>query len=129
MLLKSEILAIAAKLKHGAEVLKLHQELLDLGVTSYYYSVTEGTHQYYNDAKDLVEEKSDCGGLFVVRIASREAAEQAVLKYRNYAYDFPTFCRALASSGVYEYVADLAKGKIAYIDQTGNEIFVEALKS
>ncbi len=127
MLNNKEILATAASLRNGAAALELHSKLKSLGVTGYYYSVTEGRHEYYNDEKDIIEAKSICGSLFVVRIASHKAAEQAVAKFRSDIFDFTTFVQALAAAGVYTYAADLAKDKITYRDQTGNEIFTEQL--
>lgn len=123
-----QLKAAHGKVKSGADFPRYVQEIKELGLLTYEFTVQDGSIVYYGAGQYQVKAGAIYEPLSINPGASAEALQYAITIHQQGQTDFLTFCRQAAEAGVNKWVVDTQELVCSYKDQAGNLVVAEPIR-
>lgn len=127
MFTERQIKAAHAKVKTGADFPAYIQEIKNLGLISYEYSVCNGKTEYFGANGHNINSDARYAPLTIADCSSSERLEHIISIHQQGQTDFVTFCRQAAEAGVEKWIIDTQKMLCTYYNKAGNKIIAEPI--
>lgn len=115
------------KVKTGSDFPKLVQDLIALGVISYSNRVEDGQTIYSGVNQFQLVSPAKYPLIKINHDASTDRLKQALLIHQKGETDYFTFCQHAAEAGVDQWITDMQKMTVSYLDQNGTILLQESI--
>lgn len=122
-----QIRAAHANMKSGADFPDYVQELIQLGVTSYDYYVSDGHAVYFGKNEFSLTSEAQYSLLSIAVDSDKHKLEQALRIHQQGQTDYLTFCSQAAEAGVGKWTVDMEKMTCEYFDIQGDLLVKEKI--
>jgi uncharacterized protein YbcV (DUF1398 family) len=119
-----QLRAAHAKVKNGSDFPRYIQEIRQLGLLRYEFTVSDGSVVYYGEGGHQVESGGGYGPLTIASAASSGALRKAIAIHQQGQTHFSVFCRQVAEAGVGKWEIDTRRMVCSYFSSDG-EVMVE----
>lgn len=122
-----QLKAAHARVRSGADFPRYIQEIKQLGLVTYEFSVADGSIIYYGRNSHQVNAGAIYEPLDINTTASAAALQHTIQIHQQGLTDFITFCEQAAQAGVKKWIIDTDKMLCTYEDLAGNTIVAEPI--
>lgn len=125
MFTKEQIQTAQAQVKSGADYPALVQAFKQLGILTYTHRVADGANTFYGADNYSVQIAYGQDAIAINEAASVEKLQHALAIHQAGKTNYLTFCLQAGEAGVEQWVSDLTKMTVAYLDKAGKVLIVE----
>jgi uncharacterized protein YbcV (DUF1398 family) len=116
-----------SKVKSGADFPRYVQEIKQLGLLRYDFTVADGSFVYYGAGGHRVEREGSYGSLTIASSAATGVLRAAITIHQQGQTDFLTFCRQVAEAGVGKWEINTQRMLCSYFSRDGKVMLEEPI--